>query len=74
MNEETFNTGSFNQYLLQLIQDQQKGTITDYNKGAIAALLQVSEEFNRLVDEMDSQEDPPAVERTRNDPKEADND
>ncbi|MGM0220076.1 hypothetical protein [Enterococcus sp. AZ126] len=74
MEEETFNTGSFNQYLLQLIQDHQKGPISDYNKGAVTALLEVSEEFHRLVDEMDSQEDPPAVGGTTNDPIEADND
>lgn len=46
----------FNNKLLEMLKDYQVGEMTEYKKGAISALLEVSEEFDRLLEEVEKNE------------------
>lgn len=50
MEEEDFNIVEFDTYLLRKIQEYQKGELTEFNRGAVLALLHATEEFRRIAD------------------------
>lgn len=54
MEENTFNETQFNNYILRLIKDYQEGEMTDYKRGAVSALIQVSDQFQRMTVEKGS--------------------
>lgn len=49
MEENTFNETQFNNYILRLMKDYQEGEMTDYKRGAVSALLQVSDQFQKMT-------------------------
>ncbi|MGM0322408.1 hypothetical protein IGI82_003608 [Enterococcus sp. AZ067] len=58
MEENTFNETQFNNYILRLIKDYQEGEMTDYKRGAVSALLQISDQFQRMTVEKGSADKP----------------
>ncbi|BAO08514.1 hypothetical protein EMQU_2957 (plasmid) [Enterococcus mundtii QU 25] len=56
MEENTFNETQFSNFILRLIQDYQEGELTKYKRGAVSALLQVSDQFQKMVIETSSTE------------------
>lgn len=56
MEENTFNETQFSNFILRLIQDYQEGELTEYKRGAVSALFQVSDQFQKMVIEMSSTE------------------
>lgn len=54
--QREFNTELFHDYLLRLVKDYQKGEITEFKKGAVSALMQVEEQFQRSLEEPENQE------------------
>lgn len=56
MEENTFNETQFSNFILRLIQDYQEGELTEYKRGAVSALLQVSDQFQKMVIETSSTE------------------
>ncbi|MBO1122410.1 hypothetical protein FQS88_11075 [Enterococcus casseliflavus] len=49
MEENTFNETQFNNYILRLMKDYQEGEMTNYKRGAVSALLQVSDQFQKMT-------------------------
>lgn len=49
MEDNTFNETQFNNYILRLMKDYQEGEMTDYKRGAVSALLQVSDQFQKMT-------------------------
>lgn len=47
--EEKFSTETFSKYLLKLLQDKQKMPMTEFNRGAIATLIEVEETLNMML-------------------------
>ena len=48
MNEETIST-VFHKYLLQKMTEKQAAPLTDYNRGAIAMLLEIQDVYQQLL-------------------------
>ncbi|EPH88388.1 hypothetical protein D922_04008 [Enterococcus faecalis 06-MB-DW-09] len=49
MEDKTFNEAQFNNYILRLIKDYQEGEMTDYKRGAVSALVQISDQFQKMT-------------------------
>ncbi|MDB1688348.1 hypothetical protein [Enterococcus casseliflavus] len=58
MEDNTFNEAQFNNYILRLIKDYQEGEMTDYKRGAVSALVQVSDQFQKMTVENGSADKP----------------
>ncbi|AZP91661.1 hypothetical protein [Enterococcus mundtii] len=56
MEENTFNETQFSNFIFRLIKDYQEGELTEYKRGAVSALLQVSDQFQKMVIETSSTE------------------
>ncbi|ARV05020.1 hypothetical protein [Enterococcus faecalis] len=54
--QKEFNTELFHEFLLRLVTDYQKGEMTEFKKGAVSALMQVEEQFQRSLEEPENQE------------------
>ncbi|HFE9852536.1 hypothetical protein [Enterococcus faecalis] len=50
--QKEFNTELFHDFLLRLVNDYQKGEMTEFKKGAVSALMQVEEQFQHHLEEM----------------------
>lgn len=55
-NNEGFDTNGFYDFLVEQIQEYQVGEITEFKQGAVSAILQVTEEFRRVIEEIDTEE------------------
>ena len=58
MEENKFNETQFNNYIVRLIKEYQEGEMTEYKSGAVSALLQVSDQFQRMTEEKDFADKP----------------
>ncbi len=58
MEDNTFNEAQFNNYILRLIKDYQEGEMTDYKRGAVSALVQVFDQFQKMTIENSSADKP----------------
>ena len=56
MEDTVFNQTEFNNYLIRLIQNYQQGEINAYKRGAVSALLQVSEQIHRSMAENEAED------------------
>lgn len=54
--QKEFNTELFHDFLLRLVNDYQKGEMTEFKKGAVSALIQVEQQFQHSLEEMENQE------------------
>lgn len=50
--QKEFNTELFHDFLLRLVNDYQKGEMTEFKKGAVSELMQVEEQFQHHLEEM----------------------